>query len=176
MEHPLNPPPAQRALSLLSNSTHLCQKSAEVRPHQQEHVAHMRQSLGTLLFAMLSLFISRYRVLSVFFHSKWLSLPKTTMTWDSLFPDSICFPGFVPKIRTLYASFLVPTKSIRDYQLCDVRSRDDIMEYNELLEVYIPKRTRDEERVVIMDRSYLFFVFRHFNDCRRNIDLVVDIA
>ena len=48
MEQPLNPPPAQRALSLLSKSTHLCQKSADVRPHQQEHVAHTRQSLGTL--------------------------------------------------------------------------------------------------------------------------------
>ena len=67
MEQPLNPPPAQRALSLLSKSNHLCQKSAEVRPHQQEHVAHTRQSLGTLLFAMLSLFINRYRVLLVFF-------------------------------------------------------------------------------------------------------------
>ena len=71
MEHPLNPPPAQRALSLLSKSTHLCQKSADVRPHQQEHVAHTRQSLGTLLFAMLSLCLSiiEYRSERLILHS-----------------------------------------------------------------------------------------------------------
>ncbi len=59
MEHPLNPPPAQRALSVLSNSTHLHQKSEDVRPHQWEHVAHMRQSLGTL-FAIVSCCFSIY--------------------------------------------------------------------------------------------------------------------
>lgn len=59
MEHPLNPPPAQRALSVLSNSTHLHQKSEDVRPHQWEHVAHMRQSLG-ILFAILSCRFSIY--------------------------------------------------------------------------------------------------------------------
>ena len=79
MEQPLNPPPAQRALSLLSKSTHLCQKSAEVRPHQQEHVAHTRQSLGTLLFAMLSVVCIKIPILISFLSSSRKKGPRITV-------------------------------------------------------------------------------------------------
>lgn len=53
---------------------------------------------------------------------------------------------------TLYASYRILTKGIRNYSLCDVRSRDNIMEYNDLLEMFVPKRTRDEEKVAFIDR------------------------
>lgn len=84
MEQPLNPPPAQRALSLLSKSTHLCQKSAEVRPHQREHVAHTRQSLGTLLFAMLSMCLSNidYRPGMIILHSARI---RHTQSFEQLY-------------------------------------------------------------------------------------------
>lgn len=55
---------------------------------------------------------------------------------------------------TLHTSFLIPLKSIRDYQLCDVRSRGNILDYNDLLEVFIPKRTRDEEKVMFSDSRH----------------------
>ena len=57
-------------------------------------------------------------------------------------------------LPTLYSSFLIQTKDIRDYQLCDVRSRGDINEYNDLLYVYFPKRTREEEKVMFTDKEH----------------------
>lgn len=67
-----------------------------------------------------------------------------------------CRPKMVPidMPPTLYSSFLIQTKGIRDYQLCDVRSRGDIKEYNDLLNVFIPKRTRDEEKVMYTDSRH----------------------
>ncbi len=59
-----------------------------------------------------------------------------------------------PMPPTLHSYFLIQTKGIRDYQLCDVHSRGDIKEYNELLDVYIPKRTRDVMKVMFTDSQH----------------------
>lgn len=59
-----------------------------------------------------------------------------------------------PMPPTLHSYFLIQTKGIRDYQLCDVRSRCNILDYNDLLEVFIPKRTRDEEKVMFSDSRH----------------------
>lgn len=67
-----------------------------------------------------------------------------------------CWPqiGPIDAPPTLYRSFFIQTKGLRNYQLCDVRSRGNILDYNELLEVFIPKRTRDEEKVVFSDSRH----------------------
>ena len=68
MEQPLNPPPAQRVLSLLSKSTHLCQKSADVRPHQQNHQDVQNHSRVFLVVRINTYHISGYflHAISVF--------------------------------------------------------------------------------------------------------------
>ena len=57
----------------------------------------------------------------------------------------------VGREKTLYSSLLIDTKGIRNYGLCNARSRGNIMEYNELLEFYVPKRTRDESKAAFKD-------------------------
>jgi hypothetical protein len=52
----LNPPPAQRALSEMSNLTIVQSMSGSTLPHQCEHVAHTFQFTGTEFF-MIRLFI-----------------------------------------------------------------------------------------------------------------------
>lgn len=58
-----------------------------------------------------------------------------------------------PREKTLHASFLIESKSIRNYGLCNARSRSNILQYNELLEFFVPKRTRDESRAAFKDKN-----------------------
>ncbi len=51
--HSRKPPPAQRALSSMSYSTHLQNTSGSFRPHQWEQVAHHFRSEGTLFVCIL---------------------------------------------------------------------------------------------------------------------------
>lgn len=51
----------------------------------------------------------------------------------------------------LYDQYYIHPESIRGYLLCDVRSRCNIMEYNNSLPIFIPKRCTDESKLFYLD-------------------------
>jgi len=48
---------------------------------------------------------------------------------------------------SLYNRFLIKFQSVRGYNLCHVRSRGNIREYNDSLSLFIPKGSQDESRI-----------------------------
>ena len=57
---------------------------------------------------------------------------------------------------SLYSFFQITPKSIQDYDLCHARSRGNILEYNDILEFFVPKRTFDEDKVAYNDKQRMY--------------------
>ena len=73
----------------------------------------------------------------------------------SISPSKISHLSHEPKgsLPKLYDLYYIRPESMRGYDLCDVRSRSNIMEYNRSLPLFIPKRCTDESKLLFMDRE-----------------------